>query len=137
MQSSLPAPLISKWQLLPSDVRSAPASEGQLLAFESFHGPIPVEYRDFLSICGGGPVGAEWIDGIEELTDTHRKFHRERGPAGWENADVFVIGWDGAGNPISIDGAGKVVVEDHNFGGVRVLAPSFSAFLAKGLGYAL
>lgn len=137
MQSSSLARLISQWNSLPPEVRSAPASEVQLVAFENSHCPIPTEYRQFLAECGGGPIGAEWIDGIDQLADTHAKFHREFGPTGWVNTEVFVIGWDGAGNPISIDGTGSVVVEDHDFGGIHVLASSFSAFLAKGLGHAL
>ena len=49
-------------------------------------------------------------------------------------ADVFVIGWDGAGNPFGIDRAtGRVLVEDHNFGGIHEMAESFSAFLEAGL----
>ena len=48
--------------------------------------------------------------------------------------NVFVIGWDGAGNPYGIDSAtGKLLVEDHNFGGIHEVATSFEAFLTKGL----
>jgi hypothetical protein len=137
MQSSLPASLVSEWHLLPAEVRSAPASEEALAEFERAHGPIPAEYRQFLGQCGGGPVGNEWIDGIDKLAATHTKFRRESGPSGWRNSNVFVIGWDGGGNPIGIDAAGAVVVEDHNFGGVHMRAPSFAAFLEKGLGHAL
>jgi hypothetical protein len=55
-------------------------------------------------------------------------------PNGWTLKGVFVIGWDGAGNPFGIDGdSGRVLVEDHNFGGVHELATSFEAFLARGL----
>ncbi len=137
MQSALAASLVSEWQLLPAEVRSAPASEEALAEFERAHGPIPAEYRQFLGQCGGGPVGSEWIDGIDKLAATHAKFHREYGLSGWKNSTVFVIGWDGAGNPIGVDATGAVVIEDHTFGGVHVRAPSFSAFLAGGLGYAL
>jgi hypothetical protein len=46
-----------------------------------------------------------------------------------------VIGWDGAGNPFGIEQAtGRVVAEDHNFGGVHELAQSFVTFLQRGLG---
>lgn len=122
---------------MPAEVRSAPASEIALTEFERAHGRIPAEYRNFLRECGGGPVGSEWIDGIDKLAAIQAKFRRECGPTGWKNADLFVIGWDGGGNPIGIDAAGAVVVEDHNSGGVRVCAASFAAFLAKGLGHAL
>ncbi|RYD75328.1 MAG: SMI1/KNR4 family protein [Verrucomicrobiaceae bacterium] len=137
MQSALAASLVSEWHSLPSEVRSAPASEAAIAAFERANGRIPVEYRQFLVQCGGGPVGSEWIDGIGKLCATHAKFKAECGPGGWSNCNVFVIGWDGAGNPISIDPTGAVVVEDHNFGGVHVLASSFIEFLSKGLGHAL
>jgi hypothetical protein len=47
---------------------------------------------------------------------------------------VFVIGWDGAGNPFGIETAtGKILVEDHNFGGIHEMASSFEAFLERGL----
>jgi len=137
MQTPLPASLLSAWHSLPAEVRSAPASEEALVEFERTHGPVPAEYRQFLGRCGGGPVGSEWVDGIERLAATHAKFRRECGPVGWRNSNVFAIGWDGSGNPISIDATGAVVVESHDHGGVHVLAASFAAFLAKGLGYAL
>jgi hypothetical protein len=48
--------------------------------------------------------------------------------------DVFVVGWDGAGNPFGINTAtGEVVVEDHHFGGIHVMAPSFAVFLAQAM----
>jgi len=47
---------------------------------------------------------------------------------------VFVIGWDGFGNPYGIDAAtGRILVEDHNFGGIHEMAASFAEFLAMGL----
>ena len=85
--------------------------------------------------CGGGTIGSVWIDGIDELTDTHRKFNAEfEIDNGWTMDGVFVIGWDGAGNPFGIETAtGKILVEDHNFGGIHEMAPSFEAFLERGL----
>lgn len=48
--------------------------------------------------------------------------------------DVFIIGWDGFGNPFGIaENSGKLLVEDHNFGGIHEMAESFEAFLTKGL----
>ncbi len=48
--------------------------------------------------------------------------------------DVFVIGWDGAGNPFGVHAqTGKLMVEDHNFGEVHELAASFPEWLARGL----
>jgi len=49
--------------------------------------------------------------------------------------DVFIIGWDGWGNPFGIElSSGRVLVEDHNFGGIHEMAPSFHVLLARGLG---
>jgi hypothetical protein len=128
------ASLSSAWRSRPSSMRYAPATEPQLVEFEEAHGPIPAEFREFLSVLGGGVVGNEWIDGIEKLSETHRKFKDERTSNGWSLSETFIIGWDGAGNPMGINAkSGAVVVEDHTFGGVHVLAPSFEEFLRRGL----
>jgi hypothetical protein len=119
---------------LPEGCRYARATETQLRTFEHEFGPIPDDLRWFLSECGGGVCGSDWIDGIAELTATQRKFRGESRPGGWTMSDVFVIGWDGAGNPFGIhSGTGEIVVEDYDFGGIHVLAPSLGEFLARGL----
>ena len=119
---------------MPDDCRRHPATEEQLRAFEAAFGPIPEDYRWYLAHCGGGVIGSEWVDGIEELSASHRKFRQEVGPGGWTMRDVFVIGWDGGGNPFGIElHTGRLLVEDHDFGGVRAIAESFEGFLARGL----
>jgi hypothetical protein len=119
---------------LPDGCRYAPATEAQLRAFEETFGPIPDDFRWFLTECGGGVCGSEWIDGMAELAGTHSKFRAESGPGGWTMSDVFVIGWDGGGNPYGIHrGTGEVVVENHDFGGVHTRAQSLEEFLARGL----
>jgi len=120
---------------LPDGCKHAVATEAILAAFESVFEPIPDDFRWFLMQCGGGTIGSEWIDGINEITDTHRKFDAEsKVENGWTLDGVFVIGWDGSGNPFGIDSAtGKILVEDHDFGGIHELAPSFEAFLERGL----
>ena len=127
--------VVKAWQALPEGCRKAPATAEQLEAFEHRFTPIPPAYRWFLQVCGGGTIGSEWIDGIGELADSHEKFERERaGDRGWRMREVFVIGWDGSGNPIALDNrSGAVVVEDHTFGGVHRMAESFEAFLVSGL----
>ncbi len=46
--------------------------------------------------------------------------------------EFFIMGWDGWGNPYGIHTqTGEVVFEDHNFGGVHVMAASFEEFLLK------
>jgi hypothetical protein len=88
---------------LPADIRSAPAAPEEFTAFESEFGPIPPSYRWYLENCGGGVAGSEWLDDIRQLAATHRKFRKESAiKSGWTMRDVFVIGWEGAGNPFGI-----------------------------------
>jgi len=127
--------ILRAWYSLPEGCRKRPASEPELVAFEKRYGQIPQDYRWFLQACGGGTVGSEWVDGIEELGRTHEKFRAESGtPKGWTLEGVLVIGWDGAGNPYGIDHeTGHVLVEDHQFRGVHEMALSFGDFLLRGL----
>ena len=73
------------------------------------------------------------MDSIKELPGTHQKFREESEGGYWAGlADVFVVAYDGSGNPYGIHkSSGKVLVEDHDFGGVHELAPSFSEYLRK------
>lgn len=112
-------------------MRSKQASEDELLHFEERYGPIPADFRWFLSVCGGGPVGSEWVDDITKLTHSHDRFRQQSAPPiGWKMRDVFLVGWDGSGNPVGIhEPTGALLVEDHNFGGIHQMAESFSHFL--------
>ncbi len=112
-----------------------PASDQELIELEAELGPIPSDFRWFLHALGGGPVGSEWIDNQNDLRESHAKFNAETAlPNGWTLKDCFVVGWDGSGNPLAIDNTtGALVVEDHNFGGIHQVAPSFLDFLRKGL----
>ncbi len=122
------------WRGVPLECRSAPATEDEIAAFEGAWGAMPLDFRWFLLACGGGPCGAEWVDGIKELWASHAKFRAESRPGGWTMQGVFIIGWDGGGNPFGIDrSTGAVVVEDHDFGGKHVMAESFEEFLRNGL----
>jgi len=115
---------------LPAELQSTPANEKEIVEFEEEFEPIPEDYRWYLLACGGGAIGAETVDGIEELSGTHRKFKEEE----WTMTGVFVIGWDGSGNPFGIETTtGRVLVEDHDYGGIHEIAPSFEALLTKGL----
>lgn len=113
--------------------RSKPASEVALCAFEAEFGEIPEDYRWYLAECGGGGVHSERLDDIETLKKSHLKFRREVALAnGWKKKDGFLIGWDGSGNPMSLDfSTGEIVVEDHHFGGMHVVATSFAEFCQK------
>lgn len=129
--------ILNAWISRPGgeELNSPPATEDQFLEFERGFGPIPEDFRWFLAHCGGGVVGSEWIDDIRQLPDSHRKFRAELGATrGWRMSEVFVIGWDGAGNPIAIDRTtGEVLIENHDFGGIHRLADSFERFLIEGL----
>jgi hypothetical protein len=127
--------IVVRFRDQPDDCRYTPASLREVEAFETEFGVIPAEFRRFLLELGGGTVGAEWVDGIAELSTTHRKFRLEANqPNGWSMKNVFIIGCDGAGNPFGIENAtGRIVVEDHNFGGLQEMSPSFELFLIRGL----
>lgn len=112
---------------LPAACRFECATEADLLAFETEHGPIPDAFRRFLLRVGGGVVGSEWIDGIAQLPATVTKFRNEA--EGWAAADGFPIGWDGAGNPILILPDGTVASPDHHGGNVQTLGESLAGYL--------
>ena len=135
MNDSLKLRILKAFLELPNDCRGRTATERELASFESDYEPIPAEYRWFLQTCGGGTVGSEWVDDIDELPQTHRKFREESSQGnGWTMRGVFVIGWDGWGNPFGINtSTGQLLVEDHNFGGVHAMKESFAAFLEDGL----
>ena len=132
--SPFPTWLLAEWQSLPREVRCAPATHPELEAFEKEHGPIPMQYRTFLMQFGGGPVGHEWVEGIQQLPATQAKFRAGRQAGQWKMTSVFVVGWDGTGHPIAIDPRGAVVVERPGQG-VQRLAASFAAFVTQGLGH--
>ncbi len=119
---------------MPESLRRATATEEQLREFETAYGVIPDDYRWFLLTCGGGHFASEEVDDIVRLTKSHAKFRREFGPPrGWTMRNVFIIGWDGAGNPFGIEKAmGRLIVEDHNFGDIHELAPSLEEFMLRG-----
>ena len=127
--------IVEAWHSLPESVKGRTASEDQLLGFEEMYGPVPPDLRWFLLACGGCPVGSNWVDGIEELPNSHKKFADEtRTPNGWTMSGVFIVGWDGSGNPYGIcKKTGRILVEDHDFGGIHEMASSFEEMLMQGL----
>lgn len=90
------------------------------------YGVINLIYRNWLIQTGGGPMGPDWLDGIEELKESQKKFKNEP----W-SVSGFVIGWDGVGNPLVLSKNGEIITEDHNFGGAHKVASSFEELLAK------
>lgn len=127
--------VLAAWSQQIEDTRHPPATDEQIGQFEREFGPIPADFRWFLQACGGGVVGSEWVDNIHQLIATHAKFRAESLPEdGWSMKEVFIIGWDGGGNPFGIDAStGKVLVEDHAFGGIHEMAPSFEQLLLQGI----
>ena len=120
---------------MPDSLRRELATDDELREFEASYGAIPSDYRWFLRTCGGGHFGAEEVDDITELAKSHAKFRRESGlPCGGTMRDVFIIGWDGSGNPFGVETTtGRVVVEDHDFGGIHELALSLEEFMLSGV----
>jgi hypothetical protein len=117
---------------LPESCRRASATADDLANFEQEFGPIPEDFRWFLIECGGGVIGSEWIDGIKELSSTHRKVKDAQRRGFYRIAQFFPLGWDGAGNPYGYDlNTGHIVTEDHNFGGVHEVASDFYDLLVR------
>ena len=109
----------------PGDRSILTATEDELENFESTYYSIPKEYRWFLKHLGGG--GVEPLDTIAKLPESHRKFHSE----GWHLPNTFVIGWDN-GNPFGIEQSTReILIEDHDYGGAYLIAPSLAAFLRE------
>ena len=131
MDASLKSKIVDAFRALPAGCRYPVASENELAAFEADYAPIPPDFRWFLTTCGGGTVGCDWVDDINQLRDSHHKFNAESSAeGGWTMRDVFVIGWDGSGNPFGIHSpTGKLIVEDHDYGGAHDMAESFTDFL--------
>lgn len=126
--------VLAVWLQRPEGIRCAPATAAQLADFELRFGPIPVDYRWFLQECGGGVVHSEWVDDNGKLVTTHERFSVESTtPHGWRMPRVFVIGWDGSGNPLRYRRSKRQASLRGNFGGVHEMAPSFKAFLTRGL----
>lgn len=85
-------------------------------------------YTEWLTRTGGGPIGADWFDSPGDLIKSNEKMKEED----WDVSGVC-IGWDGMGNPIVVASDGKLIVPDHDFGGVHVYAESFEDCLRKGV----
>ena len=117
------------WFELPEGMRYKPASEEEILDFESSFSEVPEPYKWFLKECGSGVVGSEWLDGIHELRDSHKKFLNEE----WSSHNNFLIGWDGGGSPISLTSNGTVVVEYLGVQDIQIIAKSLEDFIMKGL----
>jgi hypothetical protein len=132
MTSAQKQKILEAHNALPDGCRYAPVSEEALLAFEARCGSIPADYRWYLRECGGGVIGSEWIDGIKELPETHRRVREGQQRGFYTLRDFFPIGWDGGANPYGFDlNSGRIVMEDHDVGGIHEVASDFLDLLGK------
>ncbi len=126
--------ILKLWKSREPGISYPPASEGAIADFEDVFKIVPEDYRWFLLNCGGGVIGSEWVEGIDELFSTHTKFNEECAlEHGWTIKDSFIIGWDGSGSPIAIDRKGKIVVESEDDGKIYELAPTLEYWLLDNL----
>jgi hypothetical protein len=95
------------------------------------------DYIFFLLNYGGSMIKAKEIYGfhnselmddtnIIELTNSYRQNESE-------NVDWVIIGTDYAGNPIGINREGKVLMQDYDFGELKILGDSFEDYILKSL----
>lgn len=94
-------------------------------------------YREFLSRFGGAIVGPYPIYGLRPVDAMdHNRWSvvtitesvRESIP---ETKDWVVISEDHAGNPIGFDPTGLIWTYDHDFGGAKIIARDFDAYLEE------
>jgi hypothetical protein len=97
--------------------------------------PFSKDFREFLARYGGATVGPYPVFGLRpsEVMDDRWsvvEVTKEVRASGIEGIDGWVIvSEDHSGNPVGMDGDGKVWIYDHDFGGVSELAPSFEEYL--------
>lgn len=126
--------ILEFWKARDPGISYPAVSEEKIKDFEEVCREIPEDYKWFLLNCGGGVIGSEWVDEIDELSETHKKFDQECAiENGWTIGHCFIIGWDGSGSPIAIDPEGRVIVEWEADSGVYQLAPSLEKWLLDGL----
>jgi cell wall assembly regulator SMI1 len=112
------------------DVRTIQAAEEELrVAFVD-------DYRQFLSRYGGALVGPYPVYGLARADPMDVRLWSVVGVTehfrkqAWPGADSsYVISMDHAGNPICIDGTGKVVSFDHDAGEMVDVARDFDSYL--------
>ena len=126
--------ILKLWKAREPGISYPPATKDEIADFENVCKDIPEDYKWFLLNCGGGVIGAEWTDSIDELHSTHTKFDEECAMNnGWTIGDSFIIGWDGSGSPIAINSKGNIIVEWESDGKVYELAPSIEKWLLTNL----
>ncbi|MDQ8183862.1 SMI1/KNR4 family protein [Pelagicoccus sp. SDUM812005] len=118
--------IIERYKQAYSAVINGPQRKETVVEILTKFGVSNSSYQEWITQTGGGPIGADWFDGITELPLSQKKLKEEE----W-TIEGFVIGWDGSGNPIVLQDDGSVKVEDHNFDGIHTLASSFDELLEQ------
>ena len=118
--------IIDKYKIQYESVMYGPVSSNKVKSILHKYNVQNPLYSQWLTRTGGGPIGPEWFDGVHELEESQKKFNTEA----W-SIKGFVVGWDGAGNPMVLQPNGEIITEDHNFGGVHLVASSFDTLLAQ------
>lgn len=98
---------------------------------------LPADYRQFVSLFGGGTVVSEHIFGLrlsetlgaDDLAWVQTQRFREEGWPGIEN--LLVISTDASGNPVGLNKSGEVIISDLDVGCVNVAVLSFEGYLLK------
>jgi hypothetical protein len=98
--------------------------------------PFSDDYREFLLRYGGAMIGPYPIFGLRavDVMDDSRwsvvDVTRELRSSGLDGVKRWLVfSEDHSGNPIGMDGDGKVWIYDHNFGGVSELSSSFESYI--------
>ncbi|MDA3804477.1 SMI1/KNR4 family protein [Clavibacter sp. CT19] len=116
----------------------SPARDGEIRRAEASLGVrFDPDYVRFITAFGGLYVGVSiygfhnstMLEALDVASLTKR--YRDDGWPGSE--DSYVISFDMSGNPIMIGEDAHVFTYDHDSGGYRELAESFSAFVAGAL----
>lgn len=115
-----------------------PVPESELTELEQQIGfDLPADYRQFVSLFGGGTVVSEHIYGLrlsetlgaDDLAWVQTQRFREDGWPSIEN--LLVVSTDASGNPVGLNPSGQIIISDLDTGCVNVAAPSFESYLLK------
>lgn len=112
--------------------------ESELAELERLIGfDLPADYRQFVSLYGGGTMVSEHIFGrrlsetlgADDLAWVQTQRFREDGWPSIEN--LLVVSTDASGNPVGLNPSGQIIISDLDTGCVNVAAPSFESYLLK------
>lgn len=138
---------VSTWNRLAEYFRKSPGdaappgTEDEVNALAARLGsPMPDQYRDFLLRYGGAYIGQYPVYGVHRskatglgklrAAEVNEGFRQQ----GWPHADEWlIVSEDGYGNAIGIADDGRVLVWDHELGGIYELGSSFEDFLLQEL----